>query len=273
MKTVEQYLTSESGIERSRKTRGTSNELYVSPYEGFFGYMPANALAAMESLGAGGWGGWAPYDSNQWTRTLDNSSTVTYGANGLVITTNATPTTLDDAAHTSKAAQAFVRNLRYKAIGGTYHSGTTHMGLMFGFVTSSTTEGRSTAPADGVWLHKVESAAAVVGRVVENTNAAVDQALGSVTATTWFRVGVEFWLDDPTGSATITSAHVKGGFWFGTRYANTFYPFTSAQKTAVAAMFNTTAPTLAFHCNAWVNGTTQRTFIQPFTIFDMDLIR
>jgi hypothetical protein len=250
-----EYFSTHPG--KSGKLKAQS--VHVNKADGFFGSLAANDVAAAYgkqfSFRAGAhWG----YPSAQVTETKDNSATVALAAGGLEFTTNATPTDNDDIQIRSLKTFALASGKMLKAVCRVKVDSAANLGFAFGFATSGLAELYTAAPTDGVYLMKLENAATILGRVIENGNAATDSGtLETLTDATFVRLGIEVWTDGTS---------VKGGFWVD----DDFTGFTAAQKTDITQMLSTTAPTLSLYAGFRVNGTTQRAGTVDFILADVD---
>lgn len=178
------------------------------------------------------YGDGAPYSTVDLTATTDANSAIAPGLNGLVFSlANAT----DDTTLTSKRTLLTAAGQLWLATGTVQTTDFANTAQLMGFVTSTTVDPLTTAPADGVYISHA-NAAATKSTVIENTNAAVASAtLANATNSTFSRWTLKFFL----GSA---AAYSWGEAWIdGTRYG-----FTAAQNAALYKVVGTTAATLAF---------------------------
>lgn len=222
---------------------------------------PGSVIAAMgegfESLLS--FGGIIPYVAGIHTETIDNSSTIAQVAGGIRGQTDSPATDNDDITIAGIKAVTLAADKPIFALCRVQASVANAMGISFGVVTAGTVEVYTANPADGVFITKAKNAATpVVGRVVENGNAADDLT-----------------LDTDADGTDLTMANATDnvlGFWFvpnatlakcyGAWYVDGFVqPFTAAQLDAVQKMLATTPPSLSAIIGGRVNGTTQRSWL------------
>jgi hypothetical protein len=253
------YIDTKPGLEQAGPA---STRLRVTPSEGAFGHLAFNDLSSMVekrtlmSIGGRGDG----YNTTRYTATLDNSSTAAYVASGLRLQTQATPSDNDDQVIASNEAHTVAQDKVWKAVARVQVSSAANMGLVFGVVTAGSTEIYTAAPADGVYLIKAKNAATLVGRVIENGQAADDSGtLLTMADATDAIIGFEF--------CAGSTAALSWGSWYinGTRTA-----FTADQVTAVRTMLATTPASLQAMVGTRVNSTTQRNAVLQYALVEVD---
>lgn len=261
------YVPVKPGLESSQRVH---DRLEISDVEGLFGHFGANHFARQaQKVNLIAIGGINGYQSGTVTQTRDNSETTAILAAGLTYTTNASPADNNDMADTGLRAVAMAADKWHVMAARIKVSSAANLGLTMGIVTSSATEIASANPADGVFIIKAKNAATLTGRVVENTNAAVDVTSFRTASSTGAAVSMADATDMELGIAfkAGTTAAKAAGYWYINGYIT---PFSADQRTALHAMLNTTAPTLAAQLGFRVNGTTQRTAVVQFCEAEVD---
>jgi hypothetical protein len=231
-KAFEMRYPTKPGAEQGK---AVSKKIRASMGEGQFGGFPLNRISQLEDSSVWFEVGRHSYPSNIVSETKDGTSTIAIAAAGLVMTGSADT---DDVTIRSVQTWTAASDKLYFAHARVKLEDVDKIGLTFGFGTSGTAEYFTAVPADGVYLFSAHNAATLIGKVCENTNAADDSGtLATLVDDTEVLIGVVF--DD------------NNGWWYvnGTKTA-----FTADQKTALAAMFATTAPTLCFQMGMRQNG-------------------
>lgn len=242
---------------------------HIDPNNDEFGYQPAVLAAAMEGKGlCAYWGGGMPYVAANFLETKDNASTIARVNGGVQLQTNNPAVDNDDTVIRTvdtialKIGQVYTVNTRIQV------SSAANLGIVLGFVTSGGTEIFSANPADGVFFTKAKNSANMGCRVVENGNAAVD-SVGSVAFAdaTDVRLSLRFRAGRIGQAAT---AVVKEDCMLVVRVNGVALDVPVAQLTALAAMINTSAPTLQGILGVRVNGVTQRSALANYGWFSVD---
>lgn len=252
--TVSHYLSSKPGVETTR----VQDQMRVDWSQSHIGGFPAFRDLAEPT------GNWLPIldlrpgvyvaANAGVTETKDNSGTIAVVATTgkLRFQTTASPTDNDDIAINGSTVTPLITSGKwYKGYLKVQVSSAANYGLIFGLVTAGGTEYFTAAPADGIYFIKAKNAATIVGRVVENSNAADDSAtLATLSDATDIELGFSFKIG--------TSAADTVGYWEvnGTRTA-----FTANQLDALYKIYGTTQATLCAHLGCRVNSTTQRNAI------------
>ena len=206
--------------------------------EGEFGGFPSGYLAGVTShlvLGSYTNGDYGHTDNN--THTTDSSSTIAVAGKGLVLTSSGNAN--EDTGITGLRTIVAATGQLYLFTTTLQQADPANTGLAAGFVTSTAVDPLGTEPTDCVRFASAVNAATVVGRMVENGNAATDTAtLSTMANATDTRLTLKFYLG-------TTAAASWGEFWVdGTRT-----PMTAAQLADLFDMVNVTAPTLTFIVN------------------------
>jgi hypothetical protein len=265
--TFSSRIPSRTGLEQGG---AYTDKIHVSPSEGQFGYLGENHISRMEgkvmAIQFGGAGG---YGSSRFIETKDNSSTIAYGALGLKFQTNNPAVDNDDVGITSQDSVVLVPNKIYKVLARQQHAESQKMGFRIGFgggFASTSQPEAFTACNDAVMIQKNNGSANVYGSVIQNGAGAQNTGtLLTITAATDFVVGFEFVIGvDATGVAT--AGLCRGLWWINGVPTN----FTSAQLTALAALYNTTPPTLQAHHGFRVSSTVQRSVDCSYWIGEVD---
>ena len=260
-------IPSRTGLEQGG---AITEKIHVAPTEGQFAYFGENHLSRMEgkcmAITFGGAGG---YGAARYIETKDNSSTIAYGSLGLKFQTNNPAVDTDDVGITSQEAITLVPNKIYKTMVRQQHAEAQKMGFRIGFgggFASTSQPEAFTAANDAVMIQKNAGSANVYGSVIQNGASAVNTGtLLTVTAATDFVIGFEFVIGvDSTGAAT---AALCRGLWWINGIAT---PFSSAQLTALAALYNTTPPTLQAHHGFRVSSTVQRSVDCSWWLAEID---
>jgi len=260
-------IPSRTGLEQGG---AYTDKIHVSPSEGQFGYLGENHISRMEgkvmAIQLGGAGG---YGSSRFIETKDNSATIAYGSLGLKFQTNNPAVDLDDVGITSQETVTLVPNKIYKSMVRQQHAAEQKMGFRIGFgggFASTSQPEAFTAANDAVMIQKNPGSASVYGSVIQNGAAAVNtSALLTVTAATDFVVGFEFVIG-VDNSGTSAASLCRGLWWIN----GVPTVFTSAQLTALAALYNTTPPALQAHHGFRVSSTIQRSVDCSWWLAEID---
>jgi hypothetical protein len=234
--------------------------LHVAETELEWSRSAANELAAKEGkFVLMSFGGRDAYVAARQTETKDNSGTIAYAAGGVRLQSQATPSDNDDVDTSSVETQVLAQDKWYTANIRAQVSSAANLAFCFGVCTSAA-QPNNAAATDGVYFIKTKTGTALVGRVIENGNAANDSAtLATVADATDLRLGFRF----KAGSSAANSA----GYW---SVNGTVTNFTANQVTAIFNMLNTTAPTLMAHIGTRVNSTTQRNAVVSYALVEAD---
>jgi hypothetical protein len=245
---------------------------HVAPSNLEWGFSSTRMPAAMYGKKIStGWGGPVKYVSEDSVETKDNSSTITRISGGRRFQTQATPTDNDDVVWKSLDAAALAHGKMWSLNVVVQLSSAANLGVSLGFATDGLGELFTADPTDGLVLLKAKnSASGGLMRLKENGNAAVDTTVAADKFTmvdaTEHRFSIRMRAGKPgqTGTVAATDCLIRATF------DGRVIPATSAQLTALAAMLNTSAPTLAAYVGFRVNSTTQRNGLVAYCWFEVD---
>lgn len=220
------------------------------------------------------------YVAALYTETKDNAGgNIAIGANGIRMTIGGAPVVdNDDYVISGVNARVLSQDVVLNFSTRVQLSSAANIGITGGIVTSGGTELFTGNPTDGVFMIKAKNAATpLVGRVVENGNAAGDVNINQANS------GTDLTMTDAGdvrvgfACAAGSSAALSWGCFYcakgsGPDTKAVITPFTSAQLTKLRAMLATTAPTLAAQIGCRVNGTTARTMDIAYACAFMDRV-
>lgn len=275
MLTFEEYIGTHVGVEQQGAATAF---LKVAMAEGQWGGLPSRVLSMMEGVKTlCNFSRAFPYvpgvTGGPATETIDNSGTIANAAGGLRLQNQASPSANDDVAITWLSQATCVAGAPGTGKGMGFLcrvqvSDLDDTGLVFGLVTQGTTVVRASAPADGIYGIKANNAGTpVVGRVIENSNAADDVNINQDAD------GTDLTMADATDVVIGFYAYpgASADLSFGAWYCNGFAtPFDTNQKDALRKLAATTPAVLSANIAMSCAGTTQRNAIFDWAIAYME---
>jgi hypothetical protein len=244
----------------------------VAPANLEWGFSSSRMAAALYGKKvSAGWGGPMKYVSEDSVETKDNSSTIARISEGRRFQWQATPSDNDDIcwksldAPTLAIGKAWTLNATVKA------SSAANIGVALGFGTDGLGELFTADPNDGAFFLKAKnSASGGLLRVKENGNAADDTSVAgdkfTMVDATEHRFSLRMRAGNPGQSGTVAATDCL----LQASFDGEVIPATSDQLTALAAMLNTSAPSLAAYVSFRLNGTTQRNAVVAYCWFEVD---